>query len=268
LLKRKKIEIQKASDSESGYGQGLLFFPHIVIILQINLLREFSVPLIAGVAASLIWANYAPEHYHHFLHDRFLDTISFHFMANDIFMVFFFGIAAVEITQSFLPGGDLHLSSLGGMFTAGKTGLKAAMHHAPIMAGKERYVFYALPHIAIDAEGKIGVCRRRCREGDSTACGALNAFRKKIMIKEVSVSVNSVRDNKTKNKPTPTLITDTLDNDDIEMSLIRMRLSREMPSEHIPDLLELTKIAVKVILRDFEHSFKQSLTIQKTIMLK
>jgi NhaA family Na+:H+ antiporter len=34
--------------------------------------------------------------------------LSFHFIANDIFMVFFFGIAAVEITQSLLPGGDLH----------------------------------------------------------------------------------------------------------------------------------------------------------------
>jgi len=75
---------------------------------RINLLREFSVPLIAGVAVSLIWANYAPEHYHHFLHDPFLGPLSFHFLANDIFMVFFFGIAAVEITQSFLPGGDLN----------------------------------------------------------------------------------------------------------------------------------------------------------------
>lgn len=75
---------------------------------RINLLREFSVPLITGVAAALIWANYAPEHYHHFLHDTFLGAISFHFMANDIFMVFFFGIATVEITQSFLPGGDLN----------------------------------------------------------------------------------------------------------------------------------------------------------------
>ena len=75
---------------------------------QINLLREFSVPLVAGVAVSLIWANYVPEHYHHFIHDPFLGSLSFHFLTNDIFMVFFFGIAAVEITQSFLPGGDLN----------------------------------------------------------------------------------------------------------------------------------------------------------------
>jgi len=75
---------------------------------RINLLREFSVPLISGVAAALIWANYAPERYHDFFHTPSLGPLSFHFLTNDIFMVFFFGIAAVEITQSFLPGGDLH----------------------------------------------------------------------------------------------------------------------------------------------------------------
>ncbi|MEK6700336.1 MAG: Na+/H+ antiporter NhaA [Nitrospirota bacterium] len=73
-----------------------------------NLLREFSVPLLAGVVTALVWANYAPEEYHYFLHNHFLGPLSFHFLTNDIFMVFFFGIAAVEITQSFLPGGDLN----------------------------------------------------------------------------------------------------------------------------------------------------------------
>jgi len=78
------------------------------MIKRINLLREFSVPLIAGVAAAVVWANYAPDGYHHFLHEPLLGPLSFHFLTNDIFMVFFFGIAAVEITQSFLPGGDLN----------------------------------------------------------------------------------------------------------------------------------------------------------------
>ena len=91
---------------------------------RINLLREFSVPLLSGVVLALIWANRAPESYARFLYDRFLGPISFHFLTNDIFMVFFFGIAAVEITQSLLPGGDLHpirksvnplLATLGGV---------------------------------------------------------------------------------------------------------------------------------------------------------
>lgn len=75
---------------------------------RINLLREFSIPLLAGVIAALVWANSSPAGYDAFLHDHFLGPVSFHFLTNDIFMVFFFGIAAVEITQSFLPGGDLN----------------------------------------------------------------------------------------------------------------------------------------------------------------
>ncbi len=75
---------------------------------RINLLREFSIPLVLGVVAALVWANGAPESYHAFLYGHFIGPLSFHFVANDIFMVFFFGIAAVEITQSCLPGGDLN----------------------------------------------------------------------------------------------------------------------------------------------------------------
>lgn len=91
---------------------------------RINLLREFSVPLIAGVVMALCWANLAPEGYHHFIHAPFFGPLSFHFVTNDLFMVFFFGIAAVEITQSCLPGGDLNpprkavnplLATLGGV---------------------------------------------------------------------------------------------------------------------------------------------------------
>ncbi|HSR35970.1 MAG TPA: Na+/H+ antiporter NhaA [Desulfurivibrionaceae bacterium] len=91
---------------------------------HISLLQEFSVPLIAGVLVALAWANLAPEEYHHFIHDPLLGPLSFHFLTNDLFMVLFFGIAAVEITESCLPGGDLHplrkainplLATLGGV---------------------------------------------------------------------------------------------------------------------------------------------------------
>lgn len=74
----------------------------------INMLREFSVPLLAGVVVALVWANLAPEGYHHFTHEPLLGPLSFHFLVNDLFMVLFFGIAVAEITQSCLPGGDLH----------------------------------------------------------------------------------------------------------------------------------------------------------------
>lgn len=75
---------------------------------HINLLREFSIPLIGGVVTAVAWVNFSPHSYHNLLHNHFLGPLSFHFITNEIFMVFFFGIAAVEITQSILPGGDLY----------------------------------------------------------------------------------------------------------------------------------------------------------------
>ncbi|ADY55516.1 sodium/proton antiporter, NhaA family [Syntrophobotulus glycolicus DSM 8271] len=74
----------------------------------ISLLREFSIPLISGVLIALIWANAAPASYHHFVDNKIWGDFTLHFFVNDLFMVFFFAIAAVEITQSLLPGGDLN----------------------------------------------------------------------------------------------------------------------------------------------------------------
>jgi hypothetical protein len=148
-----------------------------------------------------------------------------------------------EISQPFVAlveekwGEAFNLCSLAGMFFAGKTGLKAAMHHAPIVKGKERYVFYALPHIAIDAKGQLGVCKRKGRKADSHACGALNVFLSEL-----------------KNRKT----TFTIDNEDIELSLIKTRLLAELPYGQVPNLLDLTKITLNVIKKDFENALKQT----------
>ena len=72
--------------------------------------QEFSLPLIGGVVAALLWANAHPHSYEGMLHLSPFGAHShynFHFLVNDIFMVFFFGIAAKEITESCLPGGAL-----------------------------------------------------------------------------------------------------------------------------------------------------------------
>lgn len=77
---------------------------------MVELLREFSIPLIAGVVASLVWANLdeagyrAAMHWSPFGHGS---PISLHYLANEILMAFFFGIATKEITESCLPGGAL-----------------------------------------------------------------------------------------------------------------------------------------------------------------
>ncbi|KAF0144855.1 MAG: low-co2 inducible protein lcib [Nitrospirae bacterium] len=133
-------------------------------------------------------------------------------------------------------GEAFNLSSLAGMFFAGKTGLSAAMHHAPVEDGKERYVFYALPHIAIASDGKPGVCRREGREGASTACGALVAFQKEMAGGRLNLA---------------------LDNEDVEQSLLKTRLLGEIPYGKVPDLIELTKITQTAIQADLERTLNK-----------
>jgi NhaA family Na+:H+ antiporter len=99
----------------------------------INILQEFSLPLIFGVIVALIVANVNPELYKSLVEYPLLGPdvivhgkpLSPLFLINDIFMVFFFGIAAKEITEACLPGGDLNppskavnplLGTLGGVF--------------------------------------------------------------------------------------------------------------------------------------------------------
>ena len=73
-------------------------------------------------------------------------------------------------------------SSLGGLPVLGKTGFLAAQQHAPIdEGGLERYVYYALPHIAIGAQGELGVYYRPGRQKVSHACGALVAFHHELV---------------------------------------------------------------------------------------
>ncbi|RAP29839.1 sodium:proton antiporter [Candidatus Marinamargulisbacteria bacterium SCGC AG-343-D04] len=77
----------------------------------VNRLQEFSVPLIIGVIAALVVANLFPDLYHDIVHHEIFHHqhwSSMHFLVNDIFMVFFFGIAAKEIVESFLDGGALN----------------------------------------------------------------------------------------------------------------------------------------------------------------
>ena len=90
----------------------------------VRLLQQFSIPLIVGVFAALLFANTAPEKYAYYFGAAHGDDphvwlpfghatvfghhLSLHFLINDVFMVFFFGIAAKEITEATLPGGSLN----------------------------------------------------------------------------------------------------------------------------------------------------------------
>lgn len=99
----------------------------------VSFVQEYSLPLIVGVITALVWANIHFESYHDIVEfDFWLEDfyifgkhITVHFLINEIFMVFFFGIAAKEITESVLPGGALNplpkainplMGTLGGVF--------------------------------------------------------------------------------------------------------------------------------------------------------
>ena len=77
----------------------------------LELAQGLSLPLIAGVLTAVAWANLDPHGYQHLIHWSPLGEgshLNLHFLANDIFMVLFFGIAAKEITEACLPGGALN----------------------------------------------------------------------------------------------------------------------------------------------------------------
>ena len=77
----------------------------------LDTLQEFSIPLLAGVVAALVWANVDAHGYHAAMHWSPLGEgshLNLHFLANEIVMVFFFGLAAKEITEACLPGGALN----------------------------------------------------------------------------------------------------------------------------------------------------------------
>ena len=92
-------------------------------------LQVFSLPLIAGVIAAMLMANISPDLYQGLIHTPLTDMWGFlthcatnhahhaegwkyyttlHFLANDILMALFFGIAAKEITEACLPNGALN----------------------------------------------------------------------------------------------------------------------------------------------------------------
>lgn len=127
-------------------------------------------------------------------------------------------------------GNPFKLTSLAGLIFAGKTGFGAAQAHSPLGAdGKPRYLFIAMTHIGIGADGTIGSCRRPGIEQDSNACGALVSFHGELPW--------------TKGEP-------ELIEDDLEQSLLRRRLLRQLEEGADPDLVELTKAAHDAIAAD------------------
>jgi hypothetical protein len=129
-------------------------------------------------------------------------------------------------------GSAFSFAGLAGMVTAGRTGLAAAIHHAPIEDGRRRFVIYAMAHIAINADGTIGRVERPGIPEPSSACGALVAFRDEL--REGTLEVE-------------------FDRYDTEQSLLKHRLLPLIGYGNVPDLVELTKLTVTAIEEDLRE---------------
>jgi hypothetical protein len=128
-------------------------------------------------------------------------------------------------------GKTFNCCSLAGFVMMGKTGLAAATDHTPIVDGKRRFTFYALPHIAISRNGEIGKVYRDGIQKASHACGALEAIVKELQSGCVP------------------LMTDM---QDIEQSIIRQKILSAIKYGDRPDLVEITKLAGQIISQDVD----------------
>ena len=154
-------------------------------------------------------------------------------------------------------GSSFNTNGLGGVLTCGVTGVKAGLSHSPVSAssGKERYVFFSFPHIAIDAAGAVGAIARPGRPGGSCACGALDAALGDIR-----------RDGLEANCLQPGLH-DPLDP---EYSILKQRLARRIRYEGLTDgqvealdLCEMTRVADRTITDDLEYLIKHSVDVRR-----
>ena len=132
-------------------------------------------------------------------------------------------------------GKTFNCCSLGGFLTMGKTGLAAATAHTPFYGGIHRFVFFAMPHIAISRYGDLGLVYRQGNQEPSHACGALE----KIIDQLHSGCVNV-----------------QIDLQDLEHSILRQRILSSMTYGYVPNLVEITYIACQLITHDVWHLLK------------
>jgi hypothetical protein len=128
----------------------------------------------------------------------------------------------------------------------------AGLSHSPVENGKERYVFFSFPHIAVDSEGKVGAISRPNRPGASAACGAL--IKTMLDLKEEGVDANC---------STP----GSHDPLEPEFSILKSRIARRIKYEkgEVKDmsLVDITKVAERVITTDLEYLISKAVDTKK-----
>lgn len=129
-------------------------------------------------------------------------------------------------------GKTFNCCSLAGFVTMGKTGLAAAMAHTPIQEGLRRFVFYAMPHIAISRNGEIGRIYREGVEAPSHACGALETIVEELAAGHLNLET---------------------DMQDIEQTIVRQKILSQLRYGDQVNLVDLTQLSSKIIATDVRN---------------
>ena len=116
--------------------------------------------------------------------------------------------------------------SLGGFVLLGRSGIATGVGHAPLRDGRRRFVFYAMPHIAISGQGEIGTVYREGLCDASHACGSLAAVLNELRSGRIQVLT---------------------DFDDLEQSTVRQKLLSALHYGDLPDLMAMTQLACRII---------------------
>ena len=112
------------------------------------------------------------------------------------------------------------LASLGGLPLLGRTGVSAALGHAPLDGVRHRLLVLALPHVGLE-KGEVGTVVRPGVPGTTSACGAIVVAQQAL-----ASGVSRV----------------VLDRHDVEESLLVARLHETVGSGAVPDLVETTEL--------------------------
>mmetsp|Transcript_22271 Transcript_22271/g.51545 ORF Transcript_22271/g.51545 Transcript_22271/m.51545 type:complete len:691 (-) Transcript_22271:260-2332(-) len=115
LIKTGCVDSDSRADASPTSHEPEPFSPcRIKFNYVIGILQKYSVPLVLGVFLALLWSNVDEHSYHEMVHWMPIPgftlnghNVDFHFVVNDIFMCFFFGLAIKEVTEALLPGGSL-----------------------------------------------------------------------------------------------------------------------------------------------------------------
>ncbi|KAJ9521624.1 hypothetical protein QJQ45_008967 [Haematococcus lacustris] len=150
-------------------------------------------------------------------------------------------------------GGSFNTNGLGAVLTCGVTGMGAGLSHSPVCQdGKEHYVFFAFPHIAINSAGEVGAIARPGRQNKSCACGALQKC------------LNELRAEGSEDNCKVPGVHDPLDP---EYSILKQRLARRARYERVDtaqlDLVSITKLAARTIANDLEFLVEKAVDTNK-----